>query len=52
MALNTKVTKIEGKIPDITNLANKAALNTKVAEIENKISDNTNFLSKIREEVV
>ena len=28
---------IENKIPDITNLATKAALNTKVAEAGNKI---------------
>lgn len=32
-ALNTKVTEIEIKIIDITNLAKKAALNTKTNEI-------------------
>ena len=35
-ALNTKVTGIENKTPDITNQATKAALNTKAAEVESK----------------
>ena len=36
---NTKATKIENKIPDITNLAAKAYLDTKAAEVEGKIAD-------------
>ena len=35
--LNTKAIEIEKKIPDITNLAPKAALNTKATEVEVKI---------------
>ena len=37
---------IENKIPDINNLATKAALNTKTREIEFKIPDNTNLVIK------
>ena len=33
VALNTKTTKIENKIPDITNLATKASLNKKAAGV-------------------
>ena len=39
---NTKITEIEGKIPDISNLATKTALTT----VENKISDVTNLVKK------
>ena len=39
---NTKITEIEGKIPDISNLATKAALTT----IENKIPDISNLATK------
>ena len=39
---NAKVTKIEGKIPSISNLATNAAL----IAVENKISD---FISLVRE---
>ena len=40
---NTKITEIEGKIPDISNLATKAALTT----IENNIPDTSNLATKI-----
>ena len=36
---NTKITKLENKILDISNLATKADYNTKVTEIENKLHD-------------
>ena len=48
---NTKITEIEGKIPDFSNLATKTAL----ATVENKIPDvsslikKTDFNSKITE---
>ena len=39
---NTKMTEIEGKIPDISNLATKTALTT----VENKIPDTSNLQTK------
>ena len=39
---NTKITEIEGKIPDVSVLATKTALNT----LENKIPDVTNLATK------
>ena len=39
---NTKITEIEGKIPDISNLATKTALTT----VENKIPDTSNLATK------
>ena len=39
---NTKFTEIEGKIPDVTNLATKAALTT----VENKTSNVSNLVTK------
>ena len=39
---NTKITEIEGKIPDISNLTTKTALTT----IENKIPSNSNLVKK------
>ena len=39
---NTKITEIEGKIPDTSNLATKTALTT----IENKIPDINNLATK------
>ena len=39
---NTKITEIEGKIPNVTNLATKTALTT----IENKITTISNLVKK------
>ena len=39
---NAKITEIENKIPDISNLATKTALNT----VENKIPDSSALLDK------
>ena len=39
---NAKITKIENKIPDISNLATKTALNT----VENKIPDTSGLVKK------
>ena len=41
---NTKITEIEGKIPDISNLATKTALTT----VENKIPSVSNLVKKNR----
>ena len=39
---NTKITELENKIPDISNLATKTALTT----VENKISSVSNLVKK------
>ena len=39
---NTKITEVEGKIPDINNLATKTALST----VENKIPDISSLVKK------
>ena len=39
---NTKITELENKIPDISNLATKTALTT----IENKIPSTSNLIQK------
>ena len=39
---NTKITEIEGKIPNISNLTTKTALTT----VENKIPNVNNFIKK------
>lgn len=41
--LNTKGTKIEGRMLDITDLTTKAVLNTKTTKIEEKILGTTSF---------
>ena len=41
---NAKITEIEGKIPDISNLATKAAL----TDVENKIPSVSNLIKKNR----
>ena len=40
---NAKIKKIEGKIPDITNLAIKTTFNAKINEVIGEISSITNF---------
>ena len=39
---NAKITEIENKIPDISNLATKTSLNT----VENKIPDTSSLVKK------
>ena len=41
---NAKITEIEGKIPDISNLATKTAL----TDVENKIPSVSNLIKKNR----
>ena len=43
---NTKIAKIEGKIPDTSGLLKKTDYNSKIAEIEGKIPDISNFATK------
>lgn len=45
LILNTKDT--EKKIPDITNMGNKAALKRKTSEVESKITDLSNLTIKV-----
>ena len=35
--MNTKITKVENKIPDTNGLVTTTALHTKIGEVENKI---------------
>ena len=46
LTLQITVSGIENKIPDIVNLANKAALNTKAKQTENTIPDTSHFISR------
>ena len=43
--MNTKITEIENKLPNVTDLVNTVAHNTKVTDIENKI-DISNLAAK------
>ena len=43
--LNTKVSKVENKIPDTTSLVTTTVLNTKISEVENKIPDNLKYIT-------
>ena len=45
VALITKATEIENKIPDFTNWATKAALITRATEIEKITPDTTSFVA-------
>ena len=42
-SMHIKVTKIENKQPDITNLGTKAAMNAKVVEVKSKIPNIINL---------
>ena len=44
---NTKITKIENKIPSVTSFVTTYALNTKSTETENKMPDITNLATKV-----
>ena len=35
--MNTKISEVENKIPDTSNLVTTTVLNTKVSEVENKM---------------
>ena len=40
MAINSVLTAVENKIPDVSSLIKKTDYNTKIAKIENKVNDN------------
>ena len=43
--LNTKISEIENKIPNTSNLVTKTVLNTKNSEVENKIPENSKYIT-------
>ena len=43
---NTKITELENKIPNISNLLKKTDYNTKTTELENKTPDISNLATK------
>ena len=43
--MNTKISKVENKIPDTSNLVTAALLNTKISEVENKIPGNSKYIT-------
>ena len=43
--LNTKISELENKITNTSNLVTKTVLNTKISEVENKLSDNSNYIT-------
>ena len=44
--LNTKITEIENKVPNITSVVTTVAINIKVTGSENKVLDANGFLTK------
>ena len=43
---SSKVTEIEGKIPDVSRLVKKTDFNSKITEIEGKIPDISTLVKK------
>ena len=43
--LNTKISEVENKIPDISSLVTTTVLNTKISEVENKIPDHAKYIT-------
>ena len=43
--LNTKIRKVENKIPNTSKLVTSAVLNTKIRKVENKIPDNSKYVT-------
>ena len=43
--LNTKISELENKIPNTSNLVTTTVLNTKISEVENKILDNFKYIT-------
>ena len=43
--LNTKISEVENKIPDTSNLVTTTVLNTKINEVENKIPDDFKYIT-------
>ena len=43
--MNIKISEVENKIPNNSNLVPTNALNTKVREVDNKIPDNSKYIN-------
>ena len=43
--LNTKISKVENKIPNTSGLVTATVLNTKISEVENKIPNHDKYIS-------
>ena len=43
--MNTKVSKVENKIPNTTHLVTTNVLNSKISEVENEIPDNSKYIT-------
>ena len=43
--LNTKISEVENKLPNISSLLTAIVLNTKISEVENKTSDNSTYIT-------
>ena len=48
--LTTKISEVENKIPDTSNLVTTTVLNTKISEVENEIPNHDKYIttSKIK----
>ena len=45
MIQNTKISDVENKIPDTSDLVTTAVLNAKIREVENKIPDHPKYIT-------
>ena len=45
--LNTKITKVENKIPNTSTLVTAKVLNTKISEVQNKTHNHYKYISTI-----
>ena len=43
--LNTKISKVENKLPDTSSLVTTTVLNIKIEEVENKIPDHAKYIT-------
>ena len=43
--LNKKISEVETKIPNTSNLATTSVLNTKISEVENKVPDHAKYIT-------
>ena len=44
---NTKISEIENKIPNTSNLVTKNVLNTKINEVENRIPNHDKYTNRL-----
>ena len=42
---NTKISEVESKITDTSNLVTTTVLGTKISEVQNNFSDNSNYIT-------